>query len=534
MRERTVQILLTLLILIVLQAGVAGKALCDDGKEETHFKNEGKNPGIEEALPPDKMAETEHVLGTGTSALRYRAMAGTLPIEITGERECRIFFISYELQDEPHDSRPLTFVFNGGPGASSAYLHLAALGPMRVVFHKDGSIPAPPARLTENMHTWLRFTDLVFVDPVGTGYSRCVSTPSDGKNEEKGKKETGVWGVQEDLTSLAKFIRLYLTRNDRWLCPKFLVGESYGGFRVAALSELLTSDYGICPNGIVLLSPVLEFGYIMGDDFSLLPWIVTLPSYAATAMYHKKAVGKRPESGDRRADLKEVEDFAVKVFLPALAEARTSEIEHRIDSYTGLPEPFVSRLQCRISPRLFVKELLRQDGRLISIYDGTWKAIDPDPASPLPPEKDLLLVDVNTLVTAGFNSYVREELKFKTDIPYEVLNNQVSRKWNWRSGLDSGQGFAGVAGDIKSSMSMNKDLKVFIAHGVFDLVTPYFGSVLITRQMSLDPAIASNLKLKVYEGGHMFYTHRQGRLDFFEDAKEFFGSTPASALLPIE
>jgi carboxypeptidase C (cathepsin A) len=181
-------------------------------------------------------------------------------------------------------------------------------------------------------------------------------------------------------------------------------------------------------------------------------------------------------------------------------------------------------LKARIPPVLFAKELLQESGRLISLYDGSFTAIDPDPQNPFPPIEDPLLIQLNSLLTAGMNSHMREQLKFETDIPYEVLNKEVSQKWNWKSGLQWGQGFVGVAGNLKNSMSMNKDLKAFIAHGVFDLVTPYFGSVIVTRQMSLDPAIAPNLMLKVYEGGHMFYTHTSSREMFFEDAKRFFES----------
>jgi len=520
MRERIVRTLVVLSVLFVFQTGVADETICNESKEESRRKNKDINLNIEKALPPEKRAETDHVLKVGELDLHYHATAGTLPIKIEAGAECRIFFISYELQRDA--SRPLTFVFNGGPGASSAYLHLAALGPRRVIFNKDGGMPGPPSRLAKNIHTWLRFTDLVFVDPIGTGYSRCVSAQGDGK-KEKGEAETGVWGVQEDLTSLAKFIRLYLTRSSRWLSPKFLVGESYGGFRVAALSDLLTSDYGVSPNGIILVSPALEFGHLMRDEYRLLPWVVTLPSYAATAAYHKKAE-KTSGIRDLRASLQEIEDFAVRALLPALAETHISEINATIAGYIGLPESLVERLNGRISPMLFAKELLRGDSRLISMYDGSWTVIDPVPASPFPPKDDPLLVSINTLLTAGLNSYMREHLKFETDIPYMVLNKDISKKWNWKSGLISGQGFAGVTENLKNSMSTNKALKVFIAHGVFDLVTPYFGSVILTKQMSLNSAVASNLSLKVYEGGHMFYTHMEGRIEFFEDARHFFKS----------
>jgi carboxypeptidase C (cathepsin A) len=480
---------------------------------------------FEDAFPPDESSSTQHVLKVQDLMLRYSATAGTLPIKVDDDgTECRIFFVSYRIQPETSTPRPLSFVFNGGPGASSAYLHVAAVGPKRVVFYDDGDFPGPPPSLADNIHTWLKFTDLVFVDPVGTGYSRCLRVQREQKNKQEGEAEAKVWGVREDLTALAKFIRLYLTRNERWLSPKFLMGESYGGFRVAALSDLLQSEFGIALNGIVLVSPALEFALLGGDDYSLLPWVVTLPSYAAVARYHGKASGRLEMEPGPRIALEDVERFALKEFLPALAEANTGAINSRLSSLIGLPPDRVARLQGRIPAAIFAKELLLEDRRLLSLYDGSWTTIDPDPSSPFPPRKDPRLTQLNTLLTPALNSYVREQLGYKTDVPYEVLSKEVSKKWNWRSGLSGAQGFVGVAESLKDSMSLNKDLKVLIAHGIFDLVTPYFGSVVVTRQMALDPSVAINLDFRVYDGGHMFYIHAAGLRGFFEDAKGFFES----------
>lgn len=485
---------------------------CKEVNENGH--NLGK------VLSPGESSKTEHILRIGDSELRYSANAGVLPVRVDKEGpECRMFFINYNLQDSENSSRPLAFVFNGGPGASSAYLHLAALGPKRILLNGSGSFPAPPGHLIDNTHTWLRFTDLVFIDPVGTGYSRCLPSKCD---PEKQNPEAKVWGVREDLASLAEFIRLFLTRTNRWLSPKFVVGESYGGFRVAALSDLLQSEYGIALNGVVLVSPALEFGLLRGADYSLLPWLVTIPSYAATAQFHGKAQGNISGKENPRSALQEAEAFALKELLPALAIGETGALNLRLSTYIGLPADRAARLKARIPAFLFSKELLKKSGRLISLYDGSFTAIDPDPASTLPPREDPLLIQLNTLLTAGMNSYVRQQLKLETDISYEILNKEVSKKWNWKSGLEWGQGYVGVAQNLKHSMSINKDLKTFIAHGVFDLVTPYFGSVVVTKQMSLDPSIAPNLTLKVYEGGHMFYTHTVSRDIFYEDGRQFF------------
>jgi len=525
MSRRAISLLVFLLFAAFFLATNAGAATDAAKPKEKVEKPCPASVDLEEMLPADTMAVTEHTLHSKDFELPYQATAGTLPVKLVKDGpECRIFFISYHSRHKGQTSMPITFVFNGGPGASSAYLHLGALGPKRVVFHEDGSLPGPPAQLVDNMQTWLRFTDLVFVDPAGTGYSRCRQI--DGNKAGKGA-EAQAWGVREDLAALAKFIRLYLTRYDRWLSPKYLVGESYGGFRVAALSDLLRTDYDISLNGIVLVSPVLEYELLEGNEFSLLPWVVT-PSYAATARHYGKAAGELGRAPNLRQSLADVEHFAVRDFLPALAAADTKALNDRLSELIGLPAPRLAQLNARVSPHLFAKELLRDAGRLVSIYDGSITAIDPDPASPFPPGKDPLLVQLNTLLAAAFNSYVRDQLKFETDIPYNILNWKVSGRWNWRSGLDREQGFSGVAGNLKDSMSGNKALKVLIAHGVFDLITPYFGSEIVTRQMALDPAIAPNLSLKVYEGGHTFYTNAASRRQFFEDAKQFYTTAAAS------
>lgn len=478
---------------------------------------------IAEMLPADSVSISEHTLQSEDFKLQYQAKAGTLAVKLNDHGpECSIFFISYESLNHKESPLPLTFVFNGGPGASSAYLHLGTLGPKRVLFEKNKGLMAPPVQIVDNMQTWLRFTDLVFVDPVGTGYSRCEQLQENQDEKVKGEKKA--WGVKEDLDSLAKFIRLYLTRHNRWLSPKYLVGESYGGFRVAALTDFLQTQYDIALNGVVLISPALEFELLQGNEFSLLPSVVTLPSYAATASYHGKVSGPYADGNDMQKFLTGVELFAIQEYLPALAIADTAALDSQLAEFIGLPLQRVAQLKSRVSPFVYAKELLRESGRLVSVYDGRITSIDPNPSSPFPPRKDPFLVQLNNLLAAAFNSYIREELKFETDIPYKILNWEVSRSWNWRSGIDGTQGFTGVAGNLKKSMSVNEELRVRITHGIFDLITPYFGSVIVGRQMSLDPAIASNLSLKNYYGGHMFYTNDDARIRFFEDSRQFFMS----------
>ena len=526
-RAWTVSVLSLLLGIFLYAANSAAQPVKSNAHEDKTCTNGSE---LEKILPADLQSVTTHKLQAGKIELDYQTTAGTLPVKLgKNGPECRIFFIGYHVLNKGQTPQPLTFVFNGGPGASSAYLHLGALGPKRVVLNKKESPPASPpvaAQLIDNLETWLRFTDIVFVDPAGTGYSRC--TQIEGKKEAK-NGESRAWGVREDLASLAEFIRLYLTRNNRWLSPKFLVGESYGGFRAAALSDLLLSRYDISVNGIVLVSPALEFELVEGNEFSLLPWVARLPSYAATARQHGKATGEAVNTPDKRKALQDAEHFAVQEFLPALAGAESSGLLPNLAGFIGLPAERLARLNARVTPDVFSKELLRDTGRVLSVLDGSFTTIDPDPASPFPPREDPMLARLNPLLAAAFNSYIRQQLQFETDIPYEILNSEAASRWNWRSGMQEAQGFVGVTQNLKNSMSINKQFKVLIAHGVFDLITPYFGSVLVTRQMSLDPAVAANLQIKVYDGGHMFYTSPESRKKFFEDAEYFFSTGDIAA-----
>jgi len=518
----------TIWIALVVTA-MAGIAVAADqpGKEPCSKKTaDNGESGIPDILDENQRSVTHHVLKKEGEKLKYKATAASLPVRLgEGCDRCSVFFISYCVDDKDKN-RPISFVFNGGPGASSVYLHLGALGPRVVPFEKGGGLPDFPYALTDNAHTWLWFTDLVFVDPVGTGYSRCAEGKKKGakKSDKDGPRispEDKAWGVREDLEVLSRFIRLYLTRQERWLAPKFLVGESYGGLRVAALAEHLQSHYGIAANGAVLVSPALEFGLLSGDRYHLLPWVVGIPSFAATARYHGRASGPVPDDADPREALKDVERFAVDTLLPALAEGKTDGVNERLADSIGLSSEDVSRLGSRISVHRFVQYLLEDKGRLVSVYDGTWTAVHPDPAGHFPGQ-DPLLVRLNAVLTPLMNGYVRRTLQFESDIRYRILNEKIARKWNWRSGLNREQGFVGVAEDLKRTMSMNPQMKVLVVHGVFDLITPYFGSMLVIGQMGLDPSIAPNVTMDVYDGGHMFYTHPAASKKFFERAKAFF------------
>lgn len=500
------------------------------------------------ALPPDTRAVTRHALALDGGEIPYLATAAALTLkDDLGRPRSRIFYIAYERegrsapaeQDGRADAtRPLTFVFNGGPGAASAYLHLGAMGPKRIVFEADGAVPPPPVRLTDNTETWLPFTDLVFVDPPDTGYSRMLGEnqaaaaktgAGKGEGEAAGAKGSP-FGIEEDAEILADFIRRYLTEEGRWGSPVFLAGESYGGFRVALLGERLHDQVGVAPSGLVLISPVLDFALIRGGEQVLLRWCALLPSYAAVAAYHGLGTRLALDDTDPRAGLRAVEDYALHGMLTGLAgsgpdgAADQKALYERLAGYTGLAVTELRRHRARIPASRFAKALLAEQRRLVSLYDGALTAIDPDPAAPWI-YSDLFLERLGSALTAGLQVHVRENLRLETDLPYRLLNDQVSKAWNWDSGVAGEQGFADVTGDLRRALSLNPAMGVLVVHGVHDLVTPYFASAISLRQLGLDPALDANLRLAVYAGGHMFYGRQTSRERLRLDAMDFYRET---------
>jgi carboxypeptidase C (cathepsin A) len=472
-----------------------------------------------------KPAITHHSIEINGELLRY--VTRVAKIEITGEDEkpaAELFYVGYTAEADKSVQRPVTFVFNGGPGAASAYLHLLALGPRIVELNDDGSIPAPPVRMKDNRLTWLSFTDLVFIDPVGTGFSRAISS---GDEKDRAQGQT-FWSYNKDLDSLAEFIRLYLTRNGRWDSPKFLAGESYGGFRAAALPERLASDPGVRLNGVVLISPVLEFSLQETDAFRVLPWATLLPAYAAAAYRHGKLSEKNASLASVVAD---AEDFAMGRYLTWLSQVDMSgdaSPPQELTKYLGLKPSTVDRFDGRVPRSEFSRLLLRDSDRLISLYDSSIAGINAHPARPGWHGGDPVLDGLTAPLTSALNIYVREQLEYETDTPYLVLNGAVGRHWNWQSKRRGRPQAPGVADDLKDAMSGNPDFKVFVAHGYYDLVTPYLASKYVLARMALDSAIAPNLTFKIYDGGHMLYMHASARAAFYNDVSEFFRGALAS------
>jgi carboxypeptidase C (cathepsin A) len=470
----------------------------------------------DDARPADREEPpvvTKHELRlAGGRSLRYSVTTGLMPLKSdTGEVEARVFFMAYTLErGGGPETRPLMFSFNGGPGSSSVWLHLGALGPKRVKMREDGAMPQPPYRLVDNEHTWLDETDLVFIDPVGTGYSRPAKP-------ELGRK---YWGVQGDIESVGEFIRLYLTRYERWGSPLFLVGESYGTTRAAGLAGHLV-DRGIAFNGILLVSSILNFQtarFTQGND---LPYPLFLPTYAATAWYHKKLPAEL-QAKPLAAFLGEVEEWAGGAYQAALAKGdrlspgERQEVVKRLARYTGLSETYVDEADLRIEIQRFCKELLRRERRTVGRLDSRFRGTDDNGVGERP-EFDPSMTAIRPPYTATFNDYVRRGLGYKSDTVYHILGGGIGTPWDF----GSGNGFADTSDALRSAFAKNPDMRVFVANGYYDLATPYFATAYTLSHMGLDEAARQRVSSGYYEAGHMMYIHEGELARLKQDVAKF-------------
>ena len=457
---------------------------------------------------------THHQITVGGRALRYTVTTGKLPLKNEqGETEAEIFFMAYTADGVGGAAkRPLTFSFNGGPGSASVWLHLGALGPKRVKMMDDGAMPSPPYRLVDNDATWLDQTDLVFIDPVGTGYSRATKP-------ENGKK---FWSVNGDIESVGEFIRLYLTRYERWGSPLFLVGESYGTTRAAGLSGYLVERSGIAFNGILLVSSILNFqtaDFTRGNE---LPYVLFLPTYTATAWYHHKLPADLQGQALNRT-LDEAETWAATDYARALAMgdrlggAERDAVLERLSRYTGLKREYLDLANLRVDIQHFCKELLRDQHRTVGRLDSRFKGIDERGTSETP-DFDPSLSAIRPPYTAMFNQYVRSELGYKTDLTYYILGGGVGA-WEWGSARE---GFPDVSSALRSAFAKNPDMKLFVASGHYDLATPYFATEYTLDHLELDPTERARVTTHEYEAGHMMYIHAGELAKLKRDVAAFF------------
>ena len=488
--------------------------MADETKAEV--KNESKASKPEAR---DNIVESKHKITLKGKELEYTVSTGTMILkEETPDREkafegekpsAEFFFVAYTKDDGADKAkRPITYSFNGGPGSSSVWLHLGLLGPRRVVMEFDGGLPKPPYRLTDNEFSLLEETDLVFIDPVSTGYSRPVD----------GQKARDFHGFKKDIESVGDFIRLYTSRYGRWLSPKFLIGESYGTTRAAGLSGYLQMRHGLYLNGIMLVSSVLNFQTIEFTPGNELPYVLFLPTFAATAWYHHALRIRRP----LQKLLVEVQDFAVNEYAPALMQGdalprrERQHIVEKLAHYTGLSAEYIERANLRVSDARFFKELLRKRGQVVGRLDSRFLGIDRDTLGD-GTENDPSYTNIIGPYTAAFNDYVRSELKFEKDIPYELLTGQV-QPWSYAEHENK---FVYVAETLRQAISINPHLKVFIANGYYDLATPYFATQYTFSHLGLDESLRDNLSMGYYEAGHMMYIHLPALEQLKMDLAEF-------------
>lgn len=459
--------------------------------------------GLLALLPPDSI--TDQQLLTDRGPLLYTATAGTLPLfSPNGERIASIFYTAYIAKNAPAN-RPITFAFNGGPGAASAYLHLGLVGPKILDFGPSGRDGAN-AQLVDNPQTWLAFTDLVLIDPIGTGWSRTAK-PEDAEK---------YYGVRADAQVMAKAIALYLARNDRGSAPKYLLGESYGGFRAAKTAETLRQEQGVLIDGMIMVSPLIEGPLVFGAKRFPLGASLMLPSLAAAELEHRNAFTFEA--------LADAEHFARTDYLTTLAGPEldgdaAASFYGRVAELTGLPAEVIARDRGFLRDDA-IKQLRRRDGAVISQYDAGLSAPDPYPESTSERGPDPVLSGFTRAFGGAFAGYARNILGFKTDMTYVLLAEDVSGKWDWGQHKQSAAQ-ASASDDIREALSLSPSFRLLIAHGVTDLVTPYAGSRYVVDHLPTSLA-AGRVTLKLYRGGHMFYTSPAARAAFAVDARAFY------------
>jgi carboxypeptidase C (cathepsin A) len=458
--------------------------------------------------PTDQLVVTRHRVRVGRKSLAYTVTCGTLVMREEAAKEgksegekarAKVFFIAYTLDGaSDRAKRPVTFSFNGGPGSSSVWLHLGVLGPQRVQLDDAGRAPAPPGRLVPNEHTLLDVSDLVFIDPVGTGYSRMV----------EGEKLNEYHEYKRDLESVGEFIRLYCSRYGRWASPKYLIGESYGTTRASGLAGYLLDRYGMYLNGVMLVSCALDFQVLRFEHGNDLPAILFLPTYAATAWYHKRLAPELQRKGLRKL-LDEVEAFAAGEYASALfqgsrlpARARKA-LAAKVARYTGLTPDYVERSDLRIEIFRFCKELLRADGLTVGRLDSRYTGIDRDGAG----ERfdfDPAMAEILGAYSAAMNDYARTSLKFEADLPYEVIK-PLYLEWGWKDFVNR---YATVGATLRRAMTMNPKMRVLVASGYYDLATPHFAADFSLDHLGVPDAMRRKIDVSYYEAGHMMYAHK--------------------------
>jgi len=498
------------------------------GAEGTQDDNAAEKASAKAEHEPPQGAETTGTWTAKGESIDYTVKAKWIVLRKKDKPAAEIFFVSYVARSDA--DRPVTFVFNGGPGASSAFLHMGAVGPERVAFPADGALPQMPPRLVTNEDSWLAFTDLVFIDPVGTGFSRVID--DDGESGKKpggdgeGGKEKEYFGYKRDLESICEAMGRWLSGNGRWGSSIFIAGESYGGYRVGRLVRMMQETAGIGLSGAVLISPALEIATLEPNDYDVLGWVDLLPTMAITAVHHGRsrafAAGTAHDVVLAEAESFASGDYAVLLTRGASMPAEERErILARLADLIGLPGDMVARAEGRITMGTFTRELLRDERKVLGLYDTTITATDPFPDREEFAGPDPTLAGIDPVYMMAINRQLRSTIGVETEREYQLLSEEVNAAWR----NDAPQHFfsppVGATDDFRYGMALNPYLKAFICHGRYDLVTPYYSSDRLRNLMRLDPSVASRLTVRHFGGGHMFYAWEESRRAFSAAIAEF-------------
>ena len=521
---------LVLFSLLALTSIVAPAAEPDDG-HKTEDKSE--TPKKPDAPPPEKASVTSHSVQVGGRSIAYKATAGTLLIRDDKDRaDASVFYVAYTADEKDSTKRPVTFLYNGGPGSASIWLHMGSFGPVRVATASPEATAPAPYQLVPNGDSLLDKTDLVFIDAIGTGFSKGLrKEKSKDDKDDKDKDDNPnkrFWGTDQDIDAFGRFIARYITVNKRWNSPKFLFGESYGTPRSAGLAKYL-EDHGVALNGVVLLSSILNYGSrLPGLDND---YVNLLPTFAATAWYHNKLPSK---PATLEPFLSEVRDFARGDYSVALnkgqdlGDAERDTIAQRMAKYTGISVAYLKEANLRVSQPRYRKELLRDERRTLGRYDGRFEGIDMDAAGETP-ETDPADTAIRGAFTAAFNDYLGRELNYSSDTAYVVIANAI-QDWDWKHKVRGQQRPVQVpitVGDLGDAMRANPHLKVLSANGYFDLATPFFATEYDLGHMDIEPKLRGNLMFTYYPSGQMVYLNLDALKQFKQDLAKFYDSAVA-------
>ena len=502
------------LILFLLLAALAAPVFADDASSDAaNAKDADKS-----APPPkEEKSVTHHSVSVAGKSVAYDATAGTLLIKNEkDEPVASMFYVAYAATGAEAARRPVTFVFNGGPGSSSMWLHMGSFAPLRVVTPDAQPTPPAPYALAPNAYSLIDKTDLVFVDAIGTGFSKIV-----GKGENK-----DFYGVDQDVSAFGRFIQRYVSINGRWNSPKFLLGESYGTTRAAGLS-LWLEEKGLALNGVILVSSWLDpYVDFFGPNYAIdEPYELYLPTMAATAWYHKKIANTPANLADF---VQQARDFALGEYASALAKgdnlsaADTQAMAQKLSAFTGLSVDYLLKAKLRVTPDRFQKELLRGEARITGRLDARYLGIDHDSAGESP-ESDPASSAFGPAFVASFNDYVRTQLGYSTDMSYKPTNYSVGEDWDWSHRVDGQKApLFDVAEDLRQAMSQDPHLLVFSANGYYDFATPFFETEYTLDHMGLDPSLKKNLRYGYYESGHMIYMHEPALKQMKADLAKFY------------